>query len=156
MMYLTYPQIAENNSSVEEEDDSMTSVEFARFKREVYHKILHVIFRTIRKRSWDGDTVICGDKLTRIIHLGIFIHAIDNEEAWCICGTRGAQANYPCPRCLTHRHSLTQLTVSPTLRTQDDMKAVFEEALILPATAAEKLLRDSGLHLVKVSICFSR
>lgn len=129
----------------------MTSVEFARFKREVYQKVHHVIFRPVRKRSHNGEAVACGDVITRVIHPGICIHAVDKEEAYCLCGTRGVQANYPCPRCLTHRHSLTNLTASISLRTQSDMKAVYEKALTLPATAAEKLLRDTGLHLVKVS-----
>ncbi|KIJ36129.1 hypothetical protein M422DRAFT_261454 [Sphaerobolus stellatus SS14] len=43
------PIVGNPNDSIESEDDTPTSVEIAQFKREVYHKVIHVIFRSIRK-----------------------------------------------------------------------------------------------------------
>lgn len=112
-----------------------------------------VIFRPVRTRSACGSSVLCGDNITRVLYPGFLIHAVDGEEAYCLCGTRGVQANYPCPRCLTHRHSFAQLSMPPEIRYQYSMQAIYFKAVKLSATAAEKLLKDTGLHMVEVS-CF--
>jgi len=138
------------NDTAETEDDTTSSVEYARFKREVYHKICDIIFASVRRRSHSGEAVICGDNITRVLFPGVLINAVDMEEAYCMCGTRGVQANYPCPRCLIHKSELHRLTMSFTLRTQQRMKTVYEKALTYASSAAEKLLKGMGLHLVEV------
>ncbi|KIJ35457.1 hypothetical protein M422DRAFT_180706 [Sphaerobolus stellatus SS14] len=141
--------VGDPNETTETEDDSASSVELAEFKREIYHKIHNVIFRSIRRRSRSGEAVRCGDKITRILHPGFLIHAVDGEEAYCLCGTRGVRANYPCPRCLVYKSLLDKLSIPLIMRTQDNMQDIYNKALILKRSAAEKTLKDAGLHLVK-------
>ncbi|KIJ28337.1 hypothetical protein M422DRAFT_270406 [Sphaerobolus stellatus SS14] len=141
--------VGDPNETAENEDDSVSSVEVAKFKREVYHKIHHVVFRSIRCRSLRGEAVICGDKITRVLHPGFLIHAVDDEEAYCLCGTRGVKANFPCPCCLIHKTFLHSLSEPLVMRTQQDMKKCYKKALTLKGNVSEKLLRDAGLHLVK-------
>ncbi|KIJ48583.1 hypothetical protein M422DRAFT_162395 [Sphaerobolus stellatus SS14] len=145
-----YMSIVEDpNETAETEDDSASSIEIAEFKREIYHKILHIILRTIRRRSRAGEAVICGDHIMRVLHPGFLIHAVDGEEAYCLCGTRGVRANYPCPRCLVHKSCLDKLSIPLTMRTQNKMQEIYTKALTLRDSAAEKLLKDAGLHFVK-------
>ncbi|KIJ31220.1 hypothetical protein M422DRAFT_267173 [Sphaerobolus stellatus SS14] len=142
--------VGDPSETADNEDDSASSVEIAQSKREVYHKIHHVIFRSIRCRSRRGEAVICGDKITRVLHPGFLIHAVDGEEAYCLCGTRGVKANYPCPQgCLIHKSFLHNLSKPLVMRTQNNMEELFIKALTLSCNTAEKLLRDAGLHLVK-------
>ncbi|KIJ57372.1 hypothetical protein M422DRAFT_148910 [Sphaerobolus stellatus SS14] len=147
IMYMNI--VGDPSETAENEDDTASSVEVAKFKREVYHKIHHVVFRSIRHRSRRGEAVICGDKITRVLHPGFLIHAVDGEEAYCLCGTRGVKANFPCPRCLIYKTFLQNLTEPLVMRTQQDMKERYKKALTLKGNASEKLLRDAGLHLVK-------
>ncbi|KIJ43728.1 hypothetical protein M422DRAFT_169582, partial [Sphaerobolus stellatus SS14] len=147
IMYMNI--VGDPNETAENEDDSVSSVEITKFKREVYHKIHHVVFRSIRCRSRREEAVICGDKITRVLHPGFLIHAVDGEEAYCLCGTRGVKANFPCPRCLIHKTFLHSLSEPLVMRTQQDMKKCYKKALTLKGNVSEKLLRDAGLHLVK-------
>jgi len=103
-------QVGNPNETAENEDDSLASVEIAQFKREVYHKIFRVILRPLERPSHIGEAVICSDQLIRILHLGILIQVVDGEEARGICGTRGAQANYPCPCCLVPKELQYQIS----------------------------------------------
>lgn len=77
-------------------------------------------------------------------------HAVDMEEAYCMCGTRGVQANHPCPHCLVHKSKLYSLVEPATMRTQQEMKLIYEKVLTATGSAAEKLLKGVGLHLVEV------
>ncbi|KIJ42288.1 hypothetical protein M422DRAFT_254693 [Sphaerobolus stellatus SS14] len=143
------PVIGDPNKTAEMEDDSASSVEIAQFKRDVYQKVLHVMFRPVRRCSHPGEAVICGDELTRVLHPGFLIHSVDGEEAYCLCGTRGVKANHPCQRCLIHKSLLHNLSTPILLRYQHDMMEVYNRASSLSDYAAEKVLRDVGLHLVQ-------
>ncbi|KIJ30421.1 hypothetical protein M422DRAFT_268076 [Sphaerobolus stellatus SS14] len=121
------------NDSIEAEDDTPSSVELAQFKQEVYHKLLHVILKSIRKRSHHRDTL-----------------ELDGEEGCSTCGTRGANANHPCPKCLAPKEELTQLSKDFAPRLQLEMRVIFEKAKkITSSTARMSLLRDFGLHFMK-------
>lgn len=146
-------KVGNPDESVDAEDDSFDSVEFAQFKREIYHKVFDVIFGTLKVSSFIGEAVVCGDLLTRILHPGFLIHSVDGEEACGTCGTRGAKANHPCPRCLVSKENLYLLASHSTPRTQTNMKQLYHKAKALSSkTARAQLLKDSGLHLVKVSL----
>ncbi|KIJ45397.1 hypothetical protein M422DRAFT_251171 [Sphaerobolus stellatus SS14] len=152
------PIVGNPNDSIEVEDDTPSSVELAQFKQEVYHKVLHVILKSIRKRSHHGDTLECGDRIRRVLSPGFLIHSVDGEEGCLTCGTRGANANHPCPKCLVAKEELTQLSKDFAPRLPLEMRVIFEKAKkILSSTARMSLLRGFGLHFVKVSwnfFCF--
>ncbi|KIJ44791.1 hypothetical protein M422DRAFT_251780 [Sphaerobolus stellatus SS14] len=142
--------VGDPNESAENEDDSAASVEIAKFKREVYHKVLNVIFGSLKNPSHFGDTVKCGDRILRVLFPGFLIHAVDGEEACGTCGTRGAQANHPCPRCLVAKWLLYQLSEKAPSRTQDNMREIFSKAKnVTTITAREAILKEYGLHFVK-------
>ena len=102
-----------------------------------------------------GEAVRCGDLRTRVLFPGILIQAVDGEEACGTCGTRGAKANHPCPRCLVPKQSLSQLSQKFQLRTQEGMIRIYKQVRSAPTNAAQdKLLRDTGLHFVKVCSLF--
>ncbi|KIJ48974.1 hypothetical protein M422DRAFT_161929, partial [Sphaerobolus stellatus SS14] len=143
-------QVGNPNDSIEVEDDTPSSVELAQFKQEVYHKVLHVILKSIRKRSHHGDTLECGDRIRRVLSPGFLIHSVDGEEGCLTCGTRGANANHPCPKCLVAKEELTQLSKDFAPRLPLEMRVIFEKAKkILSSTARMSLLRGFGLHFVK-------
>ncbi|KIJ34091.1 hypothetical protein M422DRAFT_182538, partial [Sphaerobolus stellatus SS14] len=136
----------------EVEDDSARSVEIAQFKREVYHKIFDVTFRSLRKPSRHGEAVKCGDDIIHVLYPGFLIHSVDGEEACSTCGTRGAKANHPCPKCLAAKEALHLLSKEFMPRTQTDMVELYYSAKKCSSrTAREQLLRSSGLHYVKNS-----
>jgi Plavaka transposase len=129
------------------------TLEFAQFKREVYQKILGWIFATLKKCLQLGETHWCNDDVVRILHPGILIEAQDGEESSYFCACRAALANFPCPKCLVPKSELHRLTKSFTPRTSESMRSVFELASHATSkTAKEKILRDYGLHDIKVSI----
>ncbi|KIJ48724.1 hypothetical protein M422DRAFT_120372, partial [Sphaerobolus stellatus SS14] len=117
---------------------------------EVYHKVLNVIFGSLKNPSHFGDTVKCGDRILRVLFPGFLIHAVDGEEACGTCGTRGAQANHPCPRCLTGKWLLYQLSEKAPLRTQDNMHEIFSKAKnATTITVREAILKQYRLHFDK-------
>lgn len=90
--------------------------------------------------------------MTRVLYPGFLINAIDGEEAYCLCGTRGARANYPCARCLVYKTDLTKLDTHFELRTNESMIKVYNEAVSHTSmTAALSVLQQTGLHLIEVS-----
>ncbi|KIJ29756.1 hypothetical protein M422DRAFT_188008, partial [Sphaerobolus stellatus SS14] len=141
--------VGDPNDDADNEDEKLDSVEYAQFKREVYHEICKTIFKSLRCRSHKGEAVTCGDNIARILHPGFMIDAIDGEEGYCLCCTRGAKANHPCARCLAHRDELHMLSQSFELRTQESMIAIYKKASTLPTTACQSLLRDHGLHFIE-------
>ncbi|KIJ46707.1 hypothetical protein M422DRAFT_249872 [Sphaerobolus stellatus SS14] len=143
------PIVGNPNDTIENEDDTPTSVELAQFKREVYHKVTHVIFRSLRKRSHHGDTLSCGDKIMRVIYPAFLIHSVDGEEGCSTCGTRGAQAKHPCPKCLAEKTALSMLSKHFTSRVQEVIIDIFRKAKKLGSSSRMALLHDSGLHFVK-------
>jgi hypothetical protein len=129
----------------------VASVKVAQFKREVYHEIFRIILKTLRKPSKYGEAVKCGDSIVRVLFPGFIIHAVDGEEAYSTCSCRGVKANHPCPSCLVAKNQLHLLSEKFTSRTQDTMKTIYEQATKASTNRArEQILRDAGLHLVKV------
>jgi hypothetical protein len=126
-------------------------VELVQFKREVYHKVFDVILQALKGPSCIGEAIKCGDMRRRIVYPGIFIQAIDMEEACAACGTRRSKANHPCPRCLVPKDMLHSLSHSFPLRTQAGMIDTYRKAKgAVSNVTREQILQDSGLHLVKV------
>lgn len=129
--------------------------EFQRFRREVYHKVLAIIFESVCKRSHQGEGVKCGDGLARVLFPGLHILSLDGEEACAACACRSGQANYPCPQCLVPKEALHKITESFTLRTTESMRKVYENAKYAPnPTQREALLIEHGLHFTEVSSTF--
>lgn len=148
---LTAPKPLDPKNPADRRSTSMKD-EWQRFKREVYHKVLRVILRSLRGPGSHGEPIQCGDGIERIMYPGIMIASLDNEEACTYCGCRASLANYPCPRCLVHADDTHQLTLVSNPRSTESMQAVYEEAKDAPSrTQHELILRDNGLNNVKAS-----
>ncbi|KAF8527226.1 hypothetical protein JB92DRAFT_3081531 [Gautieria morchelliformis] len=120
---------------------------FGRFKRDIYHKILQKMLRSLEHISQEGEAVKCGDEIHHVFFPGIAIQSLDMEEAACACGTRAALADYPCTRCLVHKHQLHLVTKSFTLQTTKTMQSVYKQAINAHTKAAsEDILKKNGLH----------
>lgn len=125
--------------------------EWQRFKREVYHKVLKVIFSSLVRASYDGDVFYCGNGEKIIGYPGFLIESLDGEEAACFCAVFAANANYPCPKCLARKTELDRIDKSFPLRTPENMQQVLSRARAA-ATSGEKarILQEHGLHDVEV------
>ncbi|KAF8263167.1 hypothetical protein EI94DRAFT_1598647 [Lactarius quietus] len=125
--------------------------EFARFKNEVYQKVLRTVFSSLQHRSHNGDAHICADGITRVLYPGILIESQDAEEAAYFCGCRAASANHPCPKCLILHADLHDITGTfAELRTPETMRAVIALASKAKTKAQrEDILKDRGLHNVE-------
>jgi hypothetical protein len=120
-------------------------------KTDIFQQAYSIVFRKTRNASWDGLVLTCGDGITYRHYIDIDIESLDGKAAWCYCGTRAFPANFPCPKCLVPRDQLHDLLESSTMRTTECMRRVFEEAQTKGTKAEkEKLLRDFGIHDVKV------
>ncbi|KAJ6489261.1 hypothetical protein C8R47DRAFT_1320312, partial [Mycena vitilis] len=119
---------------------------FAKFKMEVYQKVLAVIFSSLKSRSRAGEAIRCWDSLVGIFHPGIFICSRDGKEAAYFNVCRAALANYPCPKCLL----VPKLVQTFVGRTVETMRAVVQKAR-RATTKAEKedILKRHGLHDIK-------
>lgn len=127
------------------------TLEFAHFKREVYQKILGRIFASLQQHSHRGETHHCNDDTIRILYPGILIESQDGEEASYFCACRAATAIHPCPKCLVHKSHLSNITKTFEPRTSESMQAVLERASQATSkTDKEKILKDHGLHDIKV------
>lgn len=129
----------------------MQTEEFQHFKREVYQKVLNIIFGSLRARSWQGEAMACGDNQIRILYPGIAILSLGLEEAWYFCTCRSSAAKHPCPKCLIHRDYLHKLLQTWPLQTSDSMQRVVQQARQLGKTRKEEMLRNHGIHDVEVS-----
>ncbi|KAG6847873.1 hypothetical protein H0H93_005308 [Arthromyces matolae] len=123
------------------------TLEFAQFKRNVYHKVLGRVFEPLRLPSHHGEAHCCGDKVVRILHPGILIESQDGEEATYFCACRGSLANVPCTKCLAPKSELHRITKRFPLRTPETMKEALQKARQAPnKTQKDKILQDFGLH----------
>ncbi|KAJ7617483.1 hypothetical protein DFH06DRAFT_1062143 [Mycena polygramma] len=123
------------------------TLEFARYKMEVYQKILGVIFAPLKSRSWSGEPIRCPDGLPRVFHPGIIIDSLDGKEASYYNACRAALANFPCPKCLVPHCDLHKITSDFKLRTSATMKAVVLKAFRKKTKAdKEHILKKHGLH----------
>ena len=147
----TYPSNQIEDPAHPSDRTSAETLEFAQFKREIYQKILHRVFATLRRWSRQGEAHLCNDDLIRILYPGILIASQDGEEASYFCACRAATANYPCPKCLVHKSELHHIIKSFEPRTSESMRSVFEQASQMTSkTGKEKILQNHGLHEIKV------
>ncbi|KAJ7768112.1 hypothetical protein DFH07DRAFT_1008731 [Mycena maculata] len=130
--------------------DAASTLAWARFRREVYHKVCGIIFKSLLGPARNGETVKCGDGIDRVLFPGIPYHSLDGEEACTMCACRAALTNFPCPRCLVPKTELHFLSKQFTLRTTATMKQVYDAALVARTkTDQERLLQSNGLHLTE-------
>ncbi|KAF8584403.1 hypothetical protein K439DRAFT_1646930 [Ramaria rubella] len=122
-------------------------IAFGLFKREVYHKVLHVVFKSLKGPSQRGETVRCADEIARVFFPGVPIQSLDGEEAVASCATCGASADHPCPHCLVHHDDLHKCTLQGVLRTSKAKKARTKAEV-------ERILRQHGLHLIENAFWF--
>ncbi|KAJ7201091.1 hypothetical protein GGX14DRAFT_659051 [Mycena pura] len=123
------------------------TIDWARFRREIVHKVFKIIFATLRKPAKHGEALTCGDEFQRVCYPGIPITSIDGEEACSVSACRAALANFPCPRCLVHHNDLGKICDCFTLRTTETMKQIYEDAMAAPTkTESEHILQSVGLH----------
>jgi len=143
-MQIIDPSDPSSRSSVESE-------EFAHFKRDIYQKVLTIVFKSLRNRSRNGDAHRCGDGISRILYPGILIESQDAEEAAYFCGCRAARATHPCPKCLVSHSELHNIFGNFKPRTPNDMQAALDK-VTHAKTKAEKqrILVKYGLHNIKV------
>ncbi|KAJ7082343.1 hypothetical protein C8R43DRAFT_1092786 [Mycena crocata] len=118
--------------------DAAARLAWARFKREVYHKICGVIFKSLVRPSRD------------VLFPGIPYHKLDGEEACPMCACRAALADFPCLRCLVPKVELHSLLKKFTPRTTASMKHVYEDAVLAHnKTDREHILQAYGLHFTE-------
>lgn len=127
------------------------TLEFSRYKMDVYQKVLAVVFSSLKFRSWRGSTIRCPDNQVRVFHPGILISSLDGKEAAYFNTCRAALANFPCPKCLVNKCDLHKITSQFELRTTPAMQAVVTRASKQNTkTEKENILKDYGLHDVQV------
>ena len=131
--------------------NSTRALEYANFKRNIYHRVMGIIFKPMEKPSHEGMALRCGDRIQRVLFPGIPIQCLDGEEACFACACRAALANHPCPRCLVHHNQLDLIDLSFTPRTTESMQQVYQNSqAALTKTLAEDILRAHGLHATEV------
>ncbi|KAJ6483401.1 hypothetical protein C8R45DRAFT_932013 [Mycena sanguinolenta] len=82
-------------------------IRFAKFKRDVYHRVLRIIFvETLQRHASGGKCVTCGDNVNRVLFPRLPVFSLDGEEACTCAATRGSLADFPCPRCLVCHNQL--------------------------------------------------
>ncbi|KAJ7665851.1 hypothetical protein DFH06DRAFT_1268156 [Mycena polygramma] len=90
-------------------------IAFAKFKRDVYHRVLQTVFvDTLREKADGGKCVPCADSVQRVLFPHIPVLLLNGEEACTCAATQGALADFPCPRCLV-RHDQLHDFFSPNL-----------------------------------------
>jgi hypothetical protein len=144
--------IAQVDDPFDHQDQSEAEkLNWACFKHEVYHKVLAVILGTVAHKLHLGDTICCGDLVTRVLHPGFAIVSVDGEEACAACACRAALALYPCPHCLVHKDSLDLLMQRFTLHSTKTMLEVYEQVVNAGTkTQVEEILKKNGLHQTQV------
>ncbi|KAG2148877.1 hypothetical protein DEU56DRAFT_729847 [Suillus clintonianus] len=127
--------------------NSAGKIAFACFKREVYHKVLAVVFGSLRSRGRCGEAMKCGDQVQRVIYPGIPIASVDSEESWALTSTRAGLADYPCPKCLVHNCSQHNLASVFEPRTVEGMMQAYHDAMECQTkSGSERILQQNGLH----------
>ena len=126
-------------------------MEFGLFKREVYHKVLKQIFKSLEVPSQEGEAVQYGDNISRVFFPGICIQSLDGEEAWWFCATWGASADYPCPHCLVYKAELHKVLNSCSFWTVKDKHHAYKQAMVASTKASgEEIMKKNGLHKVQM------
>lgn len=128
------------------------TLEFARFKRSVYQKVLSIIFATCKDPSNLGEAMECSDIFIRAIHPIFHILSMDAEEAAHFTCCRAAQADHPCPLCLVYKNDLHRVDVKFQRRSTRLVREVLDRVHQAGSkTEAESILREYGLHDTEVS-----
>ncbi|KAG1829953.1 hypothetical protein EV424DRAFT_1583845 [Suillus variegatus] len=109
--------------------NSADKIAFACFKREVYHKVLSVVFGSLRSRGRCGEAMKCGDQIQWVIYPGIPIVSVDSEESWALTSTRAGLADYLCPKCFVHNCSQHDLASVFEPRTIEGMMQGYHDAI---------------------------
>ena len=110
------------------------------------------MFRSLKRRSQNGEAHCCGDGINRVLYPGILIESQDAEEAAYFCGCRAASANHPCPKCLVAHEDLHKISANFEERTPQTMRTVLMQVSQAKTKAAkEKILMDNGMHNIEVS-----
>jgi hypothetical protein len=136
--------------------NSPRTLEYANFKRNVYQKVVDVIFKSLKGASHYGMVIGCGDKVQWVLYPGIPIEALDGKEACSACACQVALTNYPCLRCLVHHNELHMIDQQLPARTTEAIKQVYNNSLATSTKmAADDILREYGLHAIKVWDSFS-
>ncbi|KAF8581179.1 hypothetical protein K439DRAFT_1647974 [Ramaria rubella] len=147
------PQVIDPSDSADRK--ASEKVAFGLFKQEVYHKVLRIVFKSLKGPSKRGETVKCADEIACVFFPGIHIQSLDEEEAVASCATCGASADHPCPRCLVHHDDLHKCTLQGVLCTVKVMHDVYKQAKNAHTKAeVEKILWQHGLHLVENAFWF--
>lgn len=125
--------------------------ELNRFRTQVYHNVMQVIFGSLQAPAEFRDCMTCADLITRVLFSGVPYTALDGQEAWAFTCTCGAQANFPCPHCLVPNDKLAAITQSFPPWTTNSMHQVFLHAQNAPSASAKtEILCGSGIHDVEV------
>lgn len=126
---------------------------FAHFKRDIYQKVLKIVFQSLRHRSHDGEAHRCAGGISRILYPGILIESQDAEEAAYFCGCRAARATHPCPKCLVSHSELHEIFGNFELRTPSNMRAALRRVASAETKAErQRILVKYGLHDVPVRL----
>jgi Plavaka transposase len=134
---------------------SSETEEFAHFKRDIYQKVLKIIFQSLRHRSHDGEIHRCADGISRILYPGILIESQDAEEAAYFCGCRAARATHPCPKCLVSHSELHKIFENFELRTPNNMRAALRRVASAGTKAErQRILVKYGLHDIPVRLLY--
>ncbi|KAJ6499836.1 hypothetical protein DFH09DRAFT_1336383 [Mycena vulgaris] len=134
-----------------EDRSQAAKIRFAKFKRDVYHRVLKVIFvESLKWQASGGQCISCGDGRERVLFPRVPVLSLDGEEACTCAATRSSLADFPCPRCLVRQdqlHNFFSKTLNFSLRTTATMKAIYEQARGERFKGvAEDLLQRHGLH----------
>lgn len=130
-------------------------VALGRMKAEVYQCWFGIMLKNTIEASWKGSIFACGDGITRRAFPDVVIESLDGKEACAYCGTRAAQANVPCARCMVPKDQQHAMDAQFTPRTKAVMQTALAEAEAAPNQAQkEKVLRRNGIHdtLVRILI----
>ena len=126
---------------------------FAHFKRDIYQKVLKIVFQSLRHRSHDGEAHRCAGGISQILYPGILIESQDAEEAAYFCGCRAARATHPCPKCLVLHSELHEIFGNFELRTPSNMRAALRRVASAETKAErQRILVKYGLHDVPVRL----
>lgn len=125
---------------------------FADFKRSVHHKVIGVMLQSLIKPAQSGLALECGDRKRRVCYPGIPITSLDGQEACSVCGTKAANADHPCAKCLVHKTELHKNDKQFPARTSANMEAIYVQSQGAETRGmAKALLRKYGLHGTSVS-----
>ncbi|KAJ7875076.1 hypothetical protein B0H13DRAFT_1894337 [Mycena leptocephala] len=134
---------------------TQNAIDWARFKREVMHKVFQIIFGPLLGPGKHGEALTCGDSIQRVCYPGIPVTFIDGEEAYSVSACCAALAKCPCPRCLVQHTDLAKINKSFTLRTTETVREKYEQTLTAPKkTQSERILQSVGLHPTE-NFCWS-